>query len=136
MSCQVFAYLQRIKPIWKKKCVKSECQDGVNLEGKATRGGGMFGVESRGTGGERRNVVNAEKAEDYDWKKKKIKKREYENSVAWWMRSGLADGGGNLWPALHMNFWMTMDHLYHLLVLSLTLWKRGPWHLPSSEVCG
>lgn len=98
---------------------------GVHLEGKTTRGGGMLGVENRGTGGERRNMVNAEKAENHD-RKKKIKKREYENNVMWWMRSGLADGRRDLCLALHMNFWVTVDHLYHLLVLSFTLCKMGP----------
>lgn len=48
-----------------KKWVRSEYQDGVNLKGKTTRGGGMLGVENMGTGGERRNVVNAEKAENH-----------------------------------------------------------------------
>lgn len=32
---------------------------------------GILGVENKGTGGERRNVVNAEKAEDHERKKKK-----------------------------------------------------------------
>lgn len=35
----------------------------------------MLGVESRGTGGERRNVVNAEKAEDHERKKTKTLRR-------------------------------------------------------------
>lgn len=70
-------------------------------------------------------MVNAEKAEDHE-RKKKMKKRKYEGSVAWWMRPGLADGRKDLCPALHVNFWVTMDHLYCLFVLRFTFCKIGP----------
>lgn len=69
-------------------------------------------------------MVNAEKTKNHYRLEKK--NREYENNVTWWMRSGPADGGRDLCPALHVNFWVTGDHLYHLLVLSFTLWKTGP----------
>jgi len=68
-------------------------------------------------------MVNAEKVEKHE--RKKIKKRKYESSVAWWMRPGLADGRKELCPALLVNFWVTVDYLYQFLVLSFTFCKTG-----------
>lgn len=60
-------------------------------------------------------------------RKKKIKARKYESSVAWWRRSGLIDGRGeDLCPALQVNFWVTVDHLHHLCGLSFTFCEIGP----------
>lgn len=41
--------------------------------GKDYQGRGMLGDENRGTGGERRNRVNAEKAENHDRGKKELR---------------------------------------------------------------
>lgn len=99
---------------------------GIRLKGKTAREGGMFGVGGWKREGRKEETWKMQKSQR-SRKKKKIKARKYESSVAWWRRSGLIDGRGeDLCPALQVNFWVTVDHLHHLCGLSFTFCEIGP----------
>lgn len=109
--CEVpsICWLQRIKPI-SKNWVESECQEGGKGEG-----------ENRDTGIE----MDIKKKRGKCWKGRESwqKKKSRRFFGACWMRSGLVDWRRDLCPALHLNFWVAVGHLYHLLVLTFTFCK-------------
>lgn len=98
---------------------------GLNLEGKVTKTWGMPEIEPKGTGKE----MNTRKKHGKCWKGRALwKKKNKEEKI--WKHCGLVDEvwymmEEDLFWALHMNFWVTMDHLYHLLVLSFAFCKAG-----------